>query len=194
MRRMPDKEQQEAVRRALDPKTVEASMLAQRVAEASNQVQQQVRGMLHQMLELVPGQLFRDIQRFHEKFELPPTDDHGHRLPDDLLKFRIKCLYEEVQEYVDAVGGSYCCPDIDIDGSKFDAELALDSLVDLAYFCLGTAYLHGFNFDAAWQRVHEANMKKVRAESANDPRGKRGHASDVVKPANWQKPILKDLL
>lgn len=191
---IPDKEQQEAVRRALDPRTVEARMLAQGVVEASDQVQQQVRAMLREMIDLVPGQLFRDIERFHEKFQLPPTTDPGHRLSDDVLAFRIKFMFEELQEYVDAVGGSYCCPDVNIDSSKFNAELALDSLVDLCYVALGTAYLHRFPFNEGWARVQEANMKKVRASGDDDPLSKRKHAKDVCKPPGWVPPILSDLL
>jgi predicted HAD superfamily Cof-like phosphohydrolase len=194
MGQVPDREQQEAVRRILDPKAVEARIIIQGVEEASNQGQQQVRGMLREMLELVPGQLFRDIQRFHEKFGLAPTDDPGHRLPDDVLKFRIKFMFEELQEYVDAVGGSYGCPNVSIDPAKFHAEDAFDGLLDLAIVCLGTAYLHGFNFNAGWSRVMAANMAKERATGPDDPRSKRGHAADVVKPIGWQKPILKDLL
>jgi predicted HAD superfamily Cof-like phosphohydrolase len=191
---MTDKEQQEAVRRALDPRTVEARMLAQGMAEASNQVQQQVRDMLRQMLELVPGQLFRDIERFHEKFGLAPTDDPGHRLPDDVLAFRIKFMFEELQEYVDAVGGSYGCPNVSIDPAKFHAEDAFDALIDLAYVALGTAYLHRFPFNEGWARVQAANMKKVRASGDDDPLSKRKHNKDVVKPPLWEPPILKDLL
>ena len=191
---IPNKEQQEAVRRALDPRTVEARMLAQEVAEASDQVQQQVRCMMHQMLELLPGQLFRDIQRFHEKFGLEPTRDPGHQLPDDVLKFRIKFMFEELQEYVDAVGGSYGCPNISIDSAKFHAEDALDALIDLVYVALGTAFLHRFPFNEGWARVQEANMAKVRASGADDPLSKRKHAIDIVKPPGWTPPVLVDLL
>jgi predicted HAD superfamily Cof-like phosphohydrolase len=194
MRLIPDKDEQEMMRRALDPKTVEARMLRQEIANASDQVQEQVRSMLHQMIDLVPGQLFRDIGRFHEKFELKPTDDPGHRLPDDVLEFRIKFMFEELQEYVDAVGGSYGCPNVSIDSAKFDAEEAFDALIDLVYVALGTAYLHRFPFNEGWDRVQAANMKKVRASGDDDPLSKRKHSKDVVKPPLWEPPILKDLL
>jgi predicted HAD superfamily Cof-like phosphohydrolase len=201
---MTDKEQQEAVRRALDPRTVEARMLTQGVAEASNQVQQQVRGMLREMLELVPGQLFRDIERFHQKFGLEPTRDPGHQLPDDVLEFRAKFMLEELQEYLDACGmhlrygpsGIGVTTDVvpPSQERKFDAEDAFDALVDLVYVALGTAFLHRFPFNEGWARVQEANMKKVRANSANDPLSKRKHAIDVVKPPGWTPPVLVDLL
>jgi predicted HAD superfamily Cof-like phosphohydrolase len=146
------------------------------------------------LVEQVPGQLFRDIQGFHEKFGLAPTDDPGHRLPDDVLKFRIKFMFEELQEYVDAVGGSYGCPNVSIDPAKFHAEDAFDALIDLAYVALGTAYLHRFPFNEGWARVQAANMKKVRASGDDDPLSKRKHNKDVVKPPGWLPPVLTDLL
>ena len=188
---IPDKDEQEMVRRALDPKTVEARMLRQAMASASNQVQEQVRSMLHQMIDLVPGQLFRDIGRFHEKFELKPTDDPGHRLPDDVIKFRIKFMREELQEYEEAVSYS---PTFDVINGNFDAELAFDALIDLVYVALGTAYLHRFPFNEGWDRVQAANMKKVRASGDDDPLSKRKHSKDVVKPPGWVPPVLIDLL
>ena len=57
---------------------------------------------------------------------------------------------------------------------------------------LGTAYMQGFNFKEAWRRVHEANMRKVRATS--EEQSKRNSSSDVVKPAGWVAPDLKDLV
>lgn len=196
---IPDKDEQEMVRRALDPKTIEARMLAQGVAEASTQVQQQVRALLGQMIDAVPGQLFRDIRRFHEKFELVPTDDPGHRLTDDTLKFRLKFLLEELQEYAAAVGyqiswGSESGIHIRKCGDEFDAEQAFDGLIDLVVVALGSAFLHRFDFNAGWDRVQAANMAKERATGADDPRSKRKSAADVVKPEGWQAPVLKDLL
>ena len=195
---IPDKDEQEMVRRALDPKTVEARMLRQEIANASDQVQEQVRSMLHLMIDLVPGQLFRDIGRFHDKFELKPTEDSGHRLPQDVLKFRIKFMLEELQEYAAAVDAivisdPQAC-DAAFVGEEFDAEQALDALVDLCYVALGTAFLHRFRFNEAWDRVQAANMKKVRASGDDDPLSKRKHNKDVVKPPLWEPPILKDLL
>jgi predicted HAD superfamily Cof-like phosphohydrolase len=186
------------------PDEVEANILRQMTNDASDQVQNQVRQMLHHMLELVPGQLFRDIERFHQKFGLEPTRDPGHQLPDDVLEFRAKFMLEELQEYLDACGmhlrygpsGIGVTTDVvpPSQERKFDAEDAFDALVDLVYVALGTAFLHRFPFNEGWARVQEANMKKVRANSANDPLSKRKHAIDVVKPPGWTPPVLVDLL
>ena len=88
----------------------------------------------------------KDIADFHEKFGLeyngPPR-----KLPADVSAFRRLFLQEELDEY----------------GASVSKVGQLDSLVDLVYVALGTAYLHGFDFAEAWRRVHIANMKKVRA-------------------------------
>jgi predicted HAD superfamily Cof-like phosphohydrolase len=77
-------------------------------------------------------------------------------------------------------------------GVQDDIEGQLDALVDLVYVALGTAYMHGFDFNEAFKRVHEANMKKVRAVSMRD--SKRGSIYDVVKPEDWTPPDLSDLV
>ena len=151
------------------------------------------------LIEDVPGQLFRDIERFHEKFDLPPTADPGHRLPDDLLVFRIRFLFEELQEYCIAVGHMITVADetghvTTVCANEFNPEQAFDALIDLVYVALGTAFLHRFNFNAGWERVQAANMAKERATGADDPRSKRHSAADIVKPEGWRPASLKDLL
>jgi hypothetical protein len=183
---------EEFMRKARDPRSLEARMLCKVVNDSTNQTQETVREMLKQMIELVPGQLFRDIGRFHDKFGLEPTGDPEHRLPDDVLQFRIMFMYEELQEYVDAIGGTWCCPGVNVDPSKFDAEKAFDALIDLVYVALGTAFLHRFDFNAGWERVQNANMQKVRTQRPED--SKRGSSYDVVKPPSWEPPVLKYLL
>ena len=53
------------------------------------------------------------------------------------------------------------------------------------------AALNRWNFPAAWDRVHAANMAKVRASSAAD--SKHGSAQDIIKPAGWTAPDHRDL-
>lgn len=119
--------------------------------------------------------LVKDIVQFHQKFDLN-SPDKPSQLSTELLKFRIKFMREELNEYVKSSG----------------LEGKLDALVDLVYVAIGTAYLHGFDFNEAWRRVHEANMKKVRAQSADE--SKRGTSFDVVKPEGWTAPDLSDLV
>ncbi len=116
-----------------------------------------------------------DAFEFFAKFDLV-YDGPPRQLPPELLRFRIDCQYEECDEYAGAD----------------TLHERLDALVDLVYFALGTAHLHGFDFAEAWRRVHAANMKKVRAASASD--SKRNSGYDVVKPPGWRPADLTDLV
>lgn len=135
-----------------------------------------------------------DIVAFHEKFEVhysgPPR-----QLPPDLLEFRLKFLKEEFLEYSDdanALEGHLLSDHDDVANTTHLLEKQLDALVDLVYVALGTAHLQGFDFNEAWRRVHEANMKKIRTARAED--SKRGSTHDVIKPAGWEPPSHTDLV
>jgi len=123
--------------------------------------------------------MLMDIAAFHQKFEIPRLPQPGLLAVED-MGFRISFLFEEMQELVTAYEGD-------------DLVEQFDALIDLVYVALGTAYMMGLPFADGWSRVHEANMKKVRAESEFDPRSKRMHKFDVVKPEGWVSPDLTDL-
>lgn len=169
--------------------------------EPQLRAQEMLRAKLQEMIELVPGQLFRDIVHFHNKFELAPVNDPEHKLPEDLTGFRLNFMLEELTEYAEAVGFQlYFMHGGDFKFNKkpgnykVDAEKAFDGLIDLVYVALGTAFLHGFPFNDGWNRVQAANMAKERAVNADDARSTRKHSADIVKPASWVAPRLKDLL
>lgn len=121
---------------------------------------------------------FQDIKNFHEKFGLEYKNG-PRQLPQNLQDFRTGFLNEELTEYKTSV---FCK----------DKEGQFDALIDLVYVAMGTAYLHGFDFEEGWKRVHAANMKKVRAKSKDQ--SKRGTKYDVVKPLGWTAPDLSDLV
>ena len=127
---------------------------------------------------LLPQSQFELVKDFAMKFGLtyegPPRP-----LPPDLSKFRRAFLEEEFVEYCESA-------------YEDNLEGQLDALVDLVYVALGTAALHGFDFDEAFRRVHAANMQKVRAERTDQ--SKRGSTFDVVKPNGWKVPYLGDLV
>ena len=127
----------------------------------------------------------RDMIEFHRKFQLeyigPPR-----QLPADIEEFRAKFLREEADEYSEIVAKS------PLSRGQDDNAKQLDALVDIVYVALGTAYLHGYDFAEAWQRVHAANMAKVRAVDQSE--SKRGSTFDVIKPAGWVAPDLTDLV
>lgn len=185
----------EFLRKAKNPQSLEAGVVRRLADDSTRQVQQQVRDLLHHMIDIVPGQLFKDVATFHEKFALAPTQDPGHKLPIDVLNFRIKFMQEELDEYQEAIGARDAGVEGEIiDDSLYNAEKAFDALIDLVYVALGTAFLHRFPFNDGWKRVQEANMQKVRAIGSNDPLSTRKHSIDVVKPPGWTAPDLSDLI
>jgi hypothetical protein len=120
-----------------------------------------------------------DVYEFHVKFELVPTKKGI--LKSDLAWFRYRFGIEEIEEWRDShdSGNLVGC---------------LDAMIDEVYVSIGTLVMHGFSeveIKDAWNRVHEANMKKVRV-SVKHHSG-RGSKYDVVKPAGWVKPDLEDL-
>ncbi len=122
--------------------------------------------------------LFDDVAAFHQKFGLEPTPQPDFP-NEEIWKLKNRHLQEELDEIRAAC----------LTG---DLEQYFDGIIDLVYVALGAAYLAGLPFDEGFKRVHEANMKKVRAVTAND--SKRGSTYDIVKPAGWQAPSLDDLL
>jgi len=140
----------------------------------------------------VKTSLMEDMLEFHTKFNLTHNGP-ARNLGGELGRFRVEFMQEELDEYqlsreaVDQMIDTH-------DPAEYTFQLAqqLDALVDLAYVVVGTAYLQGFDFNRAWDRVHNANMKKVRATRAED--SKRGTAFDVIKPEGWEPPDHSDLV
>lgn len=122
--------------------------------------------------------LFDDVAEFHQKFSLEPTDQPDFPY-EEIWKLKNIHMQEELNEIrASAINGNL--------------EEYFDGLIDLVYVALGAAYLAGLPFNEGFRRVHEANMKKVRALSAMD--SKRGSTYDIVKPPGWTPPTLSDLV
>lgn len=150
--------------------------------------------------------LYQDITDFHTKFELQ-YDGAPRELDNDMALFRIGFMVEELSEYADSAGFKNIATTLNEihdsikekrrwvvkrDENGHNLETQFDSLIDLCYVALGTAHLHGVDFDEGWRRVHGANMKKVRVENVED--SKRKSKFDVVKPRGWKAPDLSDLV
>lgn len=149
---------------------------------------------------------FQDIADFHDKYQLT-YEGSPRELEPDLGLFRIGFMIEELAEYSQSCGYTNIAKQLNDlhdhikksnrylsnqnEGGR-SKEIQFDSLIDLVYVALGTAYLHGFDFEEGWRRVHEANMKKVRVKRLED--SKRGSEYDVVKPRGWLPPDLSDLV
>jgi predicted HAD superfamily Cof-like phosphohydrolase len=140
----------------------------------------------------------KDIREFHVKFGLEYEGRPRSLYNENMDMFRFRFLVEELDEYQRSIIALRqeltLPPEIDKDPGIIVEKLgqALDALVDLTYVAMGTAYLHGFDFEEAWRRVHEANMRKVRVERPED--SKRGSGFDVIKPDGWEPPDHSDLV
>lgn len=133
--------------------------------------------------------LFDDVRDFNFKFGLPHDRDgrEPQMLEPSVEDFRVKFMQEELDEFVLA------CERHLLGHSGALAEAA-DALVDLVYVALGTAHMMAVPFDECWAEVQRANMQKVRASGADDPRTKRSHSLDIVKPDGWRPPDIEGVL
>lgn len=125
---------------------------------------------------------FNDVGVFHERFNLDNVTFHGpgpRAVVGDLLKFRIKFLREELDEFCEGA-------------DEGDPAKMADALIDLVYVAMGTAHLLGYPWQTLWNEVQAANCRKVRAESAEQ--SKRGSVFDVVKPDGWTPPDVAGIL
>lgn len=139
------------------------------------------------------------VMEFHDEFGFTPLAKDMPAFIDnyELAQVRANFLQEELDEYCKACGLTRLTP-----VNKWyydptlprDLEQALDGLIDLAYVLYGTVDFHGMNniWPEAFERVHAANMAKVRVNSESE--SKRGTTIDVRKPEGWVAPTFADLL
>lgn len=125
---------------------------------------------------------FEDVGDFHKKFGLPRAEPsrQPRLLPEDMLRYRVGFMREELAEIVEA-------------HDKGDLAGFLDGLVDLAWVAMGTAHYAGLPFDDAWDEVLRANMEKVRAADG-DGDHKRGVAEVIRKPESWRPPDVAGVI
>lgn len=128
---------------------------------------------------------YQDVLDFHVKFKINHVDPVPHVPAKDVVDFRSAFLQEELNEF------TWAC-------TMGDVAEAVDALIDLVYVAYGTAILMGVTpecWQACWNEVQRANMSKERRESEEaDPRSKRGHHLDVVKPDDWEPPDLETII
>ena len=107
------------------------------------------------------------VQNMHEKFMMS-YDGPPRKLDAEEREFRIACLREELEEYVNA---------------KTLVE-EYDAILDLIVFAVGTLYRQGLPMLRAYQVVMACNLSKVPG-----PNAKRGNfAQDLVKPDSFIGP------
>ena len=137
---------------------------------------------------------FDDVEHFHKHFMIAYRGK-PRALPEELHKFRVDRLQEEVNEYVLALDLLDRAVEVgDRERINIALEQALDALVDMVYVALGNAHLHGFDFNEAFARVHRANLAKVRAADGYMHLSRYKNAADIVKPPGWVAPSHADLV
>lgn len=117
----------------------------------------------------------KDMNEMHAKFGVHDAVSKmdANKLAE-FLQFRITCLQEELDELKVAQNG----------------DDAVDALIDLSVFAIGTLDLFGIDAEMAWDRVYKANITKevgIKAARPN-PLG----LPDLVKPEGWTAPTHKD--
>jgi len=112
-------------------------------------------------------------------------------LPTDEHEITIKCLHEEIDEYIDAY--DECCRDDDAIAKdhelKYVADMA-DAMIDNIYFAIGALYKLGLTADQierGFSAVHNCNVQKKAGQNAKRATG----AADAVKPEGWVGPEQK---
>ena len=180
-----------AVCRAYEEWGLTHADLVYRIGDDIERLSRAVRALINRSFDPI-----EDIQRFHERFGLE-YNGLPRALPKDLSDFRVAFMREEIDEYEahSIVARRYQLAG-DHKGYTDHLESQLDALVDEVYVVLGTAYLHGFNFRSAWNRVHAANMRKIRklADDGTATDSGRAPTYDVVKPPGWVAPSHIDLV
>jgi hypothetical protein len=90
------------------------------------------------------------------------------------LRFRIGCLQEELDELKDAE----------------TADDAVDALIDLIVFAIGTLDAYQVDSIKAWGRVYDANI--VKEVGIKEGRPNPFGLPDLIKPEGWVAPQHKD--
>lgn len=113
----------------------------------------------------------QDIEEIHAKFNVNQIVEKldGKTLAK-YLEFRRGCLQEELDELRDAD----------------NADDAVDALIDLVYFAIGTLDAFAVDTSEAWARVHAANI--VKEPGIKPERPNEYGFPDMIKPAGWKAP------
>lgn len=118
---------------------------------------------------------YGDVHLFHRKMDLlhPKIPQ---LLSTELMVQREEFIQEELEELMVAFYGD-------------NLAAVADALIDLVYVVMGTAVMMGLPWQALWDAVQYANIRKER-----DPSRDTEHHKGVIKPKGWEPPNLKAIL
>jgi predicted HAD superfamily Cof-like phosphohydrolase len=122
----------------------------------------------------------KKVREFHEKMELAVDQPFSK----ELLEFRMKLIFEEVQELAE-VGMT-----IETNTNETERRVLLQDFLkemcDVIYVIKGTAVSFGMDLDEAYDLVHKSNMSKF--PFTKDDSGK------VMKGKNYKPPVLEECI
>lgn len=117
----------------------------------------------------------KDISDMHVKFGVNTTvNKFDKERLTAFLDFRIGCLQEELDELKHAA----------------TADDAVDALIDLIVFAVGTLDVYQVDSVKAWQRVYDANI--VKEVGIKEGRPNPFGLPDLIKPEGWVAPSHVD--
>jgi predicted HAD superfamily Cof-like phosphohydrolase len=142
---------------------------------------------------IVSDCVFDDVRDMHEKFGVEPSDlFDAQQWPIQklfgLLEFRLNQQAEETAELTLAIQSFLAAPNAEV--AKEQAEHIVDALVDGIVFAVGTLDLFNLCGQSAWDRVHEANMRK--RPGVNPQRPNPFGFPDLIKPEGWKAPTHEE--
>jgi predicted HAD superfamily Cof-like phosphohydrolase len=122
----------------------------------------------------------KKVREFHEKMELAIDQPYSKELMD----FRLRLLFEEIQELASAALDIET--NLDVEERHVMMQDLLKEMCDVVYVIKGMAVSFGMDFDKAFELVHKSNMSKL--PLIKDANGK------VQKGLNYEPPILEGLI
>lgn len=122
------------------------------------------------MDNLIPMNLFGDINTFHEACDQQPNEAN--------YKMYLDLIQEEYTELFDAYHAN-------------DRVEQLDALIDILVVTMGAIRAGGFDGEGAWQEVMRTNFAKIDPDTGKVRKREDGK---VLKPEGWQPPNLTPYL
>lgn len=117
---------------------------------------------------------FADLRAMHDHYGVTEVvAGFDREKMQKFLSFRRMSMQEELDEFDRAV-------------EQDDPENAVDALIDLLVFTIGTLDLWQVDIAKAWDVVHKANMSKRVGIKANRPNPLG--LPDLMKPEGWVAP------
>lgn len=117
---------------------------------------------------------YGEVHLFHRKMGLAHPKI-PQLLDEDDRRRRVRFMLEELNEFIKA------CEENDLPN-------AADALIDLVYVVMGTGVMMGLPWQALWDAVQYANIRKERVLDDGS------HHFGVMKPVGWEPPNLKTIL